>query len=368
MNDYGKTRENRLPSDALPNWQKQLLQRITERDVLEEYVDLTASERKAFEHPLAPPFAVTPYYLNRLIELGSDHPLRKAIVPQIAEQQDAIGEQEDPLGEEVHSPLAGLVHTYPDKVLLLATSHCSAYCRYCTRSRLAGREESVAPMQKRLDYIAANPAIRDVLISGGDPLILSDEKLESLLKKIRAIPHVKLIRIGSKVPAVLPMRITKALCRILRKYNVWLSLHFIHAGELSPETRTACLRLSDHGIPMVSQTVLLKGINDQADTIRELMYALLDAHVKPYYLLQCDPVSGTAHFRTTVEKGIEIINELHGNISGLAVPQFVVDAPGGGGKVPLLSSAQISQTNNGTVLTNYQGKNYTYPPSADFRD
>lgn len=344
-------------------WRQQLHDRITTLGRLEKYIKLTGDERAALESsPLTPPFAVTPYFAERLASLPADHPLRKSVVPQTAEHRETAGEQNDPLGEENHSPLPGLVHTYPDKVLLLATTHCSTYCRYCTRSRLAGQGASaMAAMEARLEYIAAHPDIRDVLISGGDPLTLPDESLEPLLAQIRAIPHVRLIRIGSKVPSVLPMRITDSLCQMLRKHNVWLSLHFIHAAEMSPETRAACLKLSDHGIPMVSQTVLLKGINDNAEVLRELMYALLEAHVKPYYLLQCDPVSGTRHFRTTVGRGIELVNALHGNISGLAVPQFVVDAPGGGGKVPLLSVSQTAQTETGTRLTNYKGDEYLYP-------
>lgn len=366
MEHFEQESESHSTKKQTQNWQWQLRNCITRIDQLEQVIALNDSERAAFQsNRLSPPFAITPYYLNRLAELGPEHPLRKTVIPECAELMASTGELNDPLGEENHSPLAGLVHTYPDKVLLLATTHCSTYCRYCTRSRMAGKaDESIASIDERVAYIADNPAIRDVLISGGDPLTMTDQYLENLLAKIRAVPHVRLIRIGSKVPAVLPMRITDELCKVLRKYNVWLSLHFTHADELSEETRRTCLKLSDHGIPMVSQTVLLKGVNDRAEVIRELMYALLEVHVKPYYLLQCDPVSGTGHFRTPIEKGIEIINQLHGNISGLAVPQFVVDAPGGGGKIPLLSKTQISTSEEGTVLTNYQGKEYIYPSSS----
>jgi lysine 2,3-aminomutase len=343
-----------------------LSERITTIEQLESYIPLSERERAALAcDNLTPPFSMTPYYAERLASLDPQHPLRHSVIPQAAEQVVTMGEQIDPLGEDSHSPLSGLVHTYPDKVLLLVTTYCATYCRYCTRSRMAGNgEKLMASMDERIAYISANTSIRDVLISGGDPLTMTDDFLEGLLFKIRAIPHVRLIRIGSKVPAVLPLRITPSLCTVLRKYNVWLSLHFIHAAELSSETRAACLRLSDHGIPMVSQTVLLKGINDDSETLCDLMYSLLDAHVKPYYLLQCDPVSGTGHFWTTVEKGVELVNALHGNISGLAVPQFVVDAPGGGGKVPLLSMSQTSQSASGTVLTNYKGVQYIYPNQA----
>jgi lysine 2,3-aminomutase len=344
---------------SLFDWREQLGQRVTTRQQLEKQLQLSTAEQDSFSvAELSPPFAITPHYLNLLAGLDPAHPLRKSMIPSPEEAQESDGEWDDPLGEESHSPMPGLVHTYPDKVLLLATTHCAAYCRYCTRSRMTGKPQPLAPLAERIDYIARHPAIRDVLISGGDPLTLSDEALDELLASIRAIPHVRLIRIGSKVPAVLPSRITESLCGILQKHHVWLSLHFIHAEELTPETRAACLALSRHGVPMVSQTVLLKGINDSAETIADLMYALLEAHVKPYYLLHCDPVAGTAHFRTSIEKGIEIVNALHGNISGLAVPQFVVDAPGGGGKIPLLSTKQLEQTAEGTVLVNYLGKKY----------
>lgn len=345
-------------------WGWQLNNCITSSKKLESIIELSNEERLglSLSNP-APPFRITPYYAELLSSLAPNHPLRKTVIPNRAEWVDSEGERKDPLGEDDHSPLPGLVHTYPDKVLLLVTTHCSSYCRYCTRSRMAGIDAPVASIQERLDYISSHTSIRDVLVSGGDPLTLTDDVLENLLQKIRSIPHVRLIRIGSKVPAVLPMRITHSLCTMLRKYDVWLSLHFIHAAELSAQTRAACLTLSDHGIPMVSQTVLLKGVNDSVSTMTQLMYALLEAHVKPYYLLQCDPVSGTSHFRTAIEKGLEIVNALHGNISGLAVPQFVVDAPGGGGKVPLLSPTQLTKSEEGTILTNYLGNTYVYPPT-----
>jgi lysine 2,3-aminomutase len=344
---------------SLFEWREQLSHRITTRNQLEKRLELSPAEQDSFAAAeLSPPFAITEHYLNLLARLDSAHPLRKSMIPSPEESLESDGEWDDPLGEDAHSPMPGLVHTYPDKVLLLATTRCAAYCRYCTRSRMTGKSQTLAPIEERIDYIARHPAIRDVLVSGGDPLTLGDEALDELLTRIRAIPHVRLIRIGSKVPAVLPSRITESLCRILQKHNVWLSLHFIHAAELTPETRAACLALSCHGVPMVSQTVLLKGVNDNVETITDLMYALLEAHVKPYYLLHCDPVAGSAHFRTSIEKGIEIVNALHGNISGLAVPQFVVDAAGGGGKIPLLSTKQLRKTEEGTVLVNYLGKEY----------
>jgi lysine 2,3-aminomutase len=284
------------------------------------------------------------------------------VIPTRHENHVGSGELADPLGEEDHRATPHIIHTYPDKVLFLATTFCSTYCRYCTRSRIVGNQPAdFQALEESFIYIQEHPEIRDVLISGGDPLTMTDTVLDELLSRIREIPHVRMVRIGSKVPVVLPMRITEGLCAILRKHRVWLSLHFIHAAELSPETQEACRKLSDHGIGMVSQTVLLKGINDDTQTLIDLFYGLLDINVKPYYLLQCDPVRGSAHFRTSVKKGIELIRSLHGNISGLAVPQYVIDAPGGGGKVPLLGTEQIRRDGDDIVFLNYKGMEYRYP-------
>jgi lysine 2,3-aminomutase len=270
------------------------------------------------------------------------------------------GELADPLGEEAHSPVPGLVHTYPDKVLLFATLDCAVYCRYCTRSRLVGSknwklsDEVFGTLEKLTD-------VRDVLISGGDPLTLSDADLDDLLSKVRKIKHIRTIRIGSKVPAVLPSRITPALAMILAKHRVWLQLHFIHPAELTAEMTRACDTLAEAGVPMVSQTVLLKGINDDTDTLAELFYGLLERRVKPYYLFQCDPVLGSSSFRTPVEKGLQIIRELQGRISGLAMPTFAIDAPGGGGKISLLPGMPLERRGGFVVLRNYEGKEYLYP-------
>jgi lysine 2,3-aminomutase len=270
------------------------------------------------------------------------------------------GELADPLGEEAHSPVPGLVHTYPDKVLLFATLDCAVYCRYCTRSRLVGSknwklsDEVFGTLEKLTD-------VRDVLISGGDPLTLSDADLDDLLAKVRKIKHIRTIRIGSKVPAVLPSRITPALAMILAKHRVWLQLHFIHPAELTAEMTRACDTLAEAGVPMVSQTVLLKGINDDTDTLAELFYGLLERRVKPYYLFQCDPVLGSSSFRTPVEKGLQIIRELQGRISGLAMPTFAIDAPGGGGKISLLPGMSLERRGGFVVLRNYEGKEYFYP-------
>ena len=346
------------PPEVSHDWKWQIANRISSREQLEEYIDLTADERAAFDGEIPLSFAVTPHYAAQL-----KHPaLRSTVIPTAHENQVGTGELADPLGEEDHRATPHLIHTYPDKVLFLVTSFCSTYCRYCTRSRMVGKPpEKSSTYEQTFQYIEEHTEIRDVLLSGGDPLTMTDSVLDELLARIRSIPHIRMVRIGSKVPAVLPMRITDELCAILRRHNVWLSLHFIHAAELSSETQAACRKLSDHGIGMVSQTVLLKGINDDTQTLTDLFYGLLEINVKPYYLLQCDPVRGSAHFRTSVAKGIELIRSLHGNISGLAVPQYVIDAPGGGGKVPITGAEQIRRDGDEVVFLNYEEKEYRYP-------
>jgi lysine 2,3-aminomutase len=362
MQSANKT-DNSLPAahnagDA--TWKWQMANRITTRAQLEDHIELSAAERAAFEDDIPLPFAITPHYAGMLHHPG----LRQTVVPVNGECRLGRGELTDPLGEEEHRVTPHLIHTYPDKVLFLATTFCPVHCRYCTRSRLAGKStnpEGSSRFEQTFQYIEEHAEIRDVLISGGDPLTLNDSLLDNLLTRLRRIPHIRMIRIGSKVPAALPMRITTGLCTLLRKHRVWLSLHFIHAAELSPETRAACRRLSDHGIGMVSQTVLLKGINDDAQTLADLFYGLLEINVKPYYLLQCDPVKGSAHFRTSVRQGIDLIQSLHGNISGLAVPQYVIDAPGGGGKVPILSHDQVRREGDNIVFSNHEGRVCYYP-------
>jgi lysine 2,3-aminomutase len=347
------------------DWKWQIANRISTVEALEEHIALTDEERKAFEGGIPLSFAVTPHYAHLL-----GHPaLRRTVIPTCREKHVGTGELLDPLGEEAHRAAPHLIHTYPDKVLFLATTFCSTYCRYCTRSRIVGKQPAdFQAMEESFTYIAEHPEIRDVLISGGDPLTMTDAVLDALLSRIREIPHVRVVRIGSKVPVVLPMRITEDLCALLRKHRVWLSLHFIHAAELSAETQRACRMLSDHGIGMVSQTVLLKGINDDTQTLIDLFYGLLEINVKPYYLLQCDPVRGSEHFRTPVEQGIELIRSLHGRISGLAVPQYVIDAPGGGGKVPLLAGGQIRRDRDEVCFLNHEGKEYRYPDPPRSRE
>jgi lysine 2,3-aminomutase len=347
------------------DWRWQLRHRIRDLAGLERVLRLTDGERDAVRrHRGALPLGITPYYARLLDPDDPTQPLRRTVVPVMAEFVRRSGEFDDPLGEEKHSPAPGLVHTYPDKVLFLVTSVCATYCRYCTRARLVGGKTSLtsrANWERALAYIAATPAVRDVLISGGEPLILSDEKLDGLLCRLRAIPHVELIRISTKVPAVLPQRITPALVRVLRRYHpLWLSVHFVHPDELTPEAGRACGRLADAGIPMCSQTVLLKGVNDDPETMKRLMLGLLRFRVKPYYLHQCDAVAGSSRFRAPVSRGIEIIRSLHGHTTGYAVPLFMIDAPGGGGKVPVAPEYVIGRRKKELTLRGFRGETHRY--------
>ena len=301
-----------------------------------------------------------------------DNPLRRTVIPTVHELFKVPGEANDPLNEEGQSQVPGLVHRYPDRVLLLLIDFCSVYCRYCTRSRMIGRGDIHAGgsrLEKAIQYIRDTPTIRDVLLSGGDPLTLSDKKLDWVINQIRDIPHVEIIRIGTKVPAVLPQRITPQLVKMLRKYHpLWMSLHLTHPDECTPEAYRATRLLADAGIPLGSQTVLLKGVNDNVDTMKSLVHHLMKMRVRPYYLYQCDPVTGTSHFRTTVEKGMEIIRGLRGHTSGYAVPNYVVDAPGGGGKIPVMPNYVMGRQDNNLVLCNYEEKIFRYPDTADSFD
>lgn len=349
------------------NWRWQLRNRITSGSQLEKIIRLSDDERLALAgRKSALPLSITPYYASLLDPENPAQPIRRTIVPTTAELIHSPGESADPLDEEGDSPAPGLVHRYPDRALFLVTDFCSNYCRYCTRSRLVGRDRqaryNMAHWQQALAYIEATPTIRDVLLSGGDPLTLPDDKLDWLLKNLRRIPHVEMIRIGTKVPVVLPQRITPALVRILRRYHpLWISIHCTHPDEQTPEMTAACNRLADAGIPLGSQTVLLSGINDSVATMTRLVQGLLKMRVRPYYLYQCDPIIGSAHFRTPVSKGLEIYQGLRGHTSGYAVPNYVIDAPGGGGKIPLLPETVIGRDNDEILLKNYQGKIFRYP-------
>ena len=348
------------------DWHWQISHRIQTLDRLSRILRLSPDEYNALVHPgFKLPLGITPYYASLLSADDPEQPLRRTMVPTVNEFLRMDGESDDPLGEESQSPVPGLVHRYPDRVLLLLLDFCSAYCRYCTRSRMVGHgaiHAGRARLEKAIEYIRKTPSVRDVLLSGGDPLTLSDDRLEWVLVRLRQIPHVEIIRIGTKVPAVLPQRITPKLVRMIRRYHpLWMSLHFTHPEECTPETERACNMLADAGIPLGSQTVLLKGINDSVHTMKELVHHLLRMRVRPYYLYQCDPISGSGHFRTPVEKGLEIMRGLRGFTSGYAVPTYVVDAPGGGGKIPLMPEYVAGHTREEWVLANYENRIFRYP-------
>ncbi len=364
--DYFRKRFYPDVSDEQWNdWHWQLSRRLTGEQELKRLFDLTHDEELALKQKDSFSFAITPYYAS--VVDGS--PLRKTMFPDLKEKICSNGETDDPLGEEPCMVAPGLVHRYPDRVLFLTTKYCSCYCRYCTRSRLVGRHSSQtetiglkASWEEAFKYIAKHTEVRDVLISGGDPLTLSDNTLDYLLCRLREIKHVEIIRIGSKVPAVLPMRITPDLLKIIQKYHpVFFSLHFTHPDEITPETAKACEDIANTGIPAGSQTVLLKDINDDPDTLKKLMHELLKHRVRPYYLFQCDPILGSMHFRVPVSRGIELINALRGYTSGYAVPTYAIDIPGGGGKIIINDQRYMGRDGDFILLKNFENKIYRYP-------
>jgi lysine 2,3-aminomutase len=348
------------------DWQWQIRNRIRHLDALDRMLRLSEPERSAIEGTQSRmPVGITPYFMSQISKDDPNDPLRRTVIPTVSEFMKTPEEADDPLGEDDQSPVPGLVHRYPDRVLLLVLDFCSTYCRYCTRSRVVGHGAiypSRSRLERAIDYIRSTPSVRDVLISGGDPLTLNDERLNWLLYRLREIPHVEIIRIGTKVPAVLPQRITQNLVRVLRRYHpLWMSLHFTHPAECTPEAYRACERLANAGIPLGSQTVLLKGINDTVETMKALCHHLLRMRVRPYYVYQCDPISGSNHFRTPVERGLEIIRGLRGFTSGYAVPTYVIDAPGGGGKIPLMPNYVEGREGDDLLLRNYCDQTYRYP-------
>jgi len=343
------------------DWRWQIRSRIQDFARFERMLALSNDERTALEQGGSMlPVGVTPYYMSLLSHDNPNQPLRRSVIPTTHEFVCAAGESADPLAEEEMSPVPGLVHRYPDRVLLLVSDFCSTYCRYCTRSRVVGHgilTPAMSRLEKIFEYIRVNPQIRDVLVSGGEPLCLSDDRLDWILTELRRIPHVEIVRIGTKAPVVLPQRITPQLTRMLRRHHpIWMSLHFTHPDECTAEASRACAQLADAGIPLGSQTVLLKGINDDLETMKKLVKKLMTMRVRPYYIYQCDPIYGSAHFRTSIEKGLEIIRGLRGFTSGYAVPTFVVDAPGGGGKIPVMPDYVIGREGEDVLLRNYEGK------------
>lgn len=348
------------------DWKWQLKNRITTVKELEKFIHLSEKEKQDISYCLNIfRMAITPYYASLMSPADTKCPIRMQAVPTINETNVLPCEMTDPLDEERDSPVPNIVHRYPDRVLFLVTHTCAMYCRHCTRRRTVGEEDKVITrhgIEAAVSYIAKNEQIRDVLISGGDPLTMSDSALENIISRLRRIKHVEIIRIGTRVPVVLPMRITPELLSMLKKYHpIWINTHFNHPKELTPESVKACSDIVSAGIPLGNQSVLLKGINDSPDIMKELLLKLVKARVRPYYLYQCDLSRGLGHFRTNVETGIDIIRNLTGNISGYAIPKFVIDAPHGGGKVPINPEYIIAINNSEVVMHNYKGDIYTYP-------
>jgi lysine 2,3-aminomutase len=354
------------------DWHWQVKHRITTVDALRELLTMTDEEERGVEEALRQfRMAITPYYLTLIDPDDPFDPVRKQAVPTVHEVSASEEDMEDPLQEDVDSPVFGLTHRYPDRVLFLVTDMCSMYCRHCTRRRLAGQTDGARTKEEIdacIDYIRSKPLVRDVLLSGGDALLMSDDRLEYIIKELRSIDHVEMIRIGTRAPVVLPQRITPELCDMLKKYHpIYVNTHFNHPNEITPESRAACERLSDAGIPIGNQSVLLKGVNDCVHVMRKLVNGLVWIRVKPYYLYQCDLSRGIAHFRTSVSKGTEIIESLRGHTSGLCVPTFVVDAPAGGGKIPVMPDYVISRGPQRVILRNYEGliSAYTQPAAYE---
>ena len=358
-----------ISDDDWNNWRWQFKNRITTLEELKEYIPLTKEEDDPqIQQKMR--MAITPYYLSLIDPHDPWDPVRKQAVPTIHELTKSSEDLVDPLHEDVDSPTPGLTHRYPDRVLFLVTENCSMYCRHCTRRRFAGHHDKAPPqdqIDKCIDYIKETPAIRDVLLSGGDALLISDNTLESILQKLHEIPHVEIVRIGSRTPVVMPQRITPHLCEMLKNYHpIWFNTHFNHPNEITPDSKRACEMLADAGIPMGNQSVLLRGVNDCIHIMKKLVHELVKIRVRPYYIYQCDLSVGLGHFRTTIAQGIEIIEGLRGHTSGLCVPTFVVDAPGGGGKIPVMPDYTISQGHKRVVLRNFEGVITTYEEPEDY--
>ena len=360
--------KNVSPSDwNSATWQ--LKNRVTTLKQLEEHLTLTEEERAGVllsGNKLA--MAITPHYFNLIDPEDPGCPIRRQVIPRIEETWEDPDEMSDPCGEDSHMPVPGLVHRYPDRVLFLVTDRCASYCRYCTRSRVVsgvGEQELHTEFEAAFRYLEQHTEVRDVLLSGGDPLLFSDAKLDALLTRLRAIKHIEFIRIGSRVPIFVPQRITPALCQMLQKHHpLWLSIHTNHPRELTTEVRDALALLANHGVPLGNQSVLLRGVNDNAEVMKSLVHKLLMCRVRPYYLYQCDLIQGSSHLRTSVADGIDIIEQLRGHTTGYAVPQFVIDAPGGGGKLPLNPDYVLLRDEQRAVIRNYEGKTFEYPEPA----
>lgn len=348
------------------DWTWQMRHRITDCEGLAKILPLTEDETCSIRRCLGRfRMSITPYYASLIDPQNPACPIRQQAVPSAEELVVHPGDMTDPLAEQAFSPVPGIVHRYPDRVLFLLTHKCSMYCRHCTRRRLVGEEDfsiSREEIEGAIDYIRRTERVRDVLLSGGDPLVMPDGRLESIIRQLRAIPHVEIIRIGTRTPVVMPMRITDDLVRMLRRYHpIWINTHFNHPAEITSESAAACGRIVDAGIPLGNQSVLLRGVNDDVQTLRALFTGLVKIRVRPYYLYQCDPAMGTGHFRTPVAEGVALMRQIRGYISGFAVPEYVIDAPGGGGKTPVNPDYILSHGGGDVTLRNYEGKIYHYP-------
>lgn len=360
-----------IPVEKWNDWRWQMANRLNSVEDFKQVLQLTPSEEKALSTPGLFRVDVTPYYVSLINPDDAEDPIRKQIIPTAGEIDIFTGMMEDSLAEDRHSPVPGLVHRYPDRVLMLVTTQCASYCRYCTRARIVGdptQTFSRSDFDAQIDYLKNTPQVRDVLLSGGDPLTLAPKVLEELLTRLREIPHIEIIRIGSRVPVFMPMRVTTELTDMLQKFHpLWLNIHVNHPNEISQELADSMDKLSRAGIPLGNQSVLLAGINDCVHIQRDLVQKLVRIRVRPYYLYQCDLVEGAGHFRTPVSKGIEIIEGLRGHTSGYAVPTFVVDAPGGGGKIPVMPNYYISSSDHKVVLRNYEGYITTYEEPQHYK-
>jgi lysine 2,3-aminomutase len=359
-----------VPDEKWNDWRWQLSNRLNTVQELANVLELNESEQEALRAKNLFRVDITPYFAS-LIDPNDPHdPIRAQVVPTARELAPFTAMMEDSLAEDAHSPVPGLVHRYPDRVLMLITTQCATYCRYCTRSRIVGDPTATfsrKDFDAQIAYLEKTPQVRDVLLSGGDPLVLAPKLLDEILGRLRAIPHIEIVRIGSRVPVFMPQRVTQELCDMLAKYHpLWLNIHVNHPNEVTKELAEACDRLTRAGIPLGNQSVLLAGVNDCPHVQRQLVHDLVRMRVRPYYLYQCDLVHGAGHFRTPVAKGIEIIEALRGHTSGYSIPTFVVDAPGGGGKIPVMPQYHISSSDHKVVLRNFEGYITTYEEPIDY--
>ncbi|HJS28934.1 MAG TPA: lysine 2,3-aminomutase [Anaerolineales bacterium] len=359
-----------VPDEKWNNWRWQLSKRLNSVEEIETILPLSPSERRALAASDLFRVDITPYFISLIDPDDPADPIRLQVIPTDREMVPFDGMMRDSLSEDEHSPVPGLVHRYPDRVLMLVTTQCASYCRYCTRSRIVGDDSaqfSRADFERQIDYLERTPQVRDVLLSGGDPLTLAPKLLEELLSRLRAIEHIEILRIGTRVPVFLPMRVDDEFCEMLQRYHpIWMNIHVNHSNEITRELAEACDRLTRAGVPLGNQSVLLAGVNDCLHIQRQLVHDLVRIRVRPYYLYQCDLVVGSGHFRTPVAKGIEIMEGLRGHTSGYAIPTYVVDAPGGGGKIPVTPNYQISQSDHRIVLRNFEGFMSTYEEPLEY--